>query len=336
MTNNLLKHNIYFYLLGFIPFVLTIIGNIMGGYWVAMNLVLILILIPLDSIWKVNKTADKSSHYTYGILAGVTLLQVIALVTFLLGFKFGNIVGSNLLLAILSNGLMLGMGITIAGHELIHSKPKWAKNLGILNLFTSLYTFHFVEHIQGHHRNVSQDLDPTSAKLNQSFYNYLFVGFWIEMYHAFRIEAKRLIGKNKLAWSINNFVVKWTLLEIVFLILMAYLFGIIAAISYLAISFVSISLHYIVMYSQHYGLHRDEGEKTLSEHSWQNNSWISEYFFLGFIDHSEHHTKVTKGYSEIVILDNAPDIGTGYFGIIPLVLIPFIWKNKANKIIDNI
>jgi alkane 1-monooxygenase len=335
MTKNLFKHNIYFYLLGFIPFLLTIIGNLLGDYWVVMNLVLILVLIPSDSIWKVDKTTHKTSHYTYGILVGVTVVQIISLLTFLFGFKFGNINNSNLLLAILSNGLMLGMGITIAGHELIHSKPKWAKNLGILNLFTSLYTFHFVEHIQGHHRHVSQEIDPTSAKLNQSFYNYLFIGFWVEMYHGFQIEANRLIAKNKSAWSVNNFVVRWTLLEIVFLGLIVYFFGILAAISYLAISFVSIAFHYIVMYSQHYGLHRDEDEKTSAEHSWQNNSWISEYFFLGFINHSEHHTKVTKGYSEIVILDNAPDIGTGYFGIIPLVLVPPIWKNKANKIIKN-
>jgi alkane 1-monooxygenase len=335
MTKNSFNYNIYFYLLGFIPFILTIVGNVLGGYWIAANLILILILIPLDSAWKVNKVAHKSSHYTYGILVGVVTLQAISLVTFLLGFKFGNIDNSNLVLAILSNGLMLGMGVTIAGHELIHSKPKWAKNLGILSLFLSLYTFHFVEHIQGHHRHVSQEKDPTSAKLNQSFYNYLFIGFWVEMWHGFQIEAKRLVGKNKLSWGINNFVVRWTLLEMIFLISIGYFFGVLTLISYLAISFISIAFHYIVMYSQHYGLSRDEDEKTLAEHSWQNNSWISEYFFLGFINHSEHHTKVTKGYSEIVILDNAPDIRTGYFGIIPLVLIPSIWKNKANKIIKN-
>ena len=90
------------------------------------------------------------------------------------------------------------------------------------------------------------------------------------------------------------------------------------------------------MYSQHYGLHRDEGDRTLAEHSWQNNSWISEYFVLGFTNHSEHHTRVTKGYSEIEYIDNGPDIGTGYLGIIPLVLIPSLWKNKANKILTNL
>ncbi len=334
MTKNLFTHNIYFYLLGLLPFVLTIVGNLIGGYWVGLNLLLVLILIPLDSIWKVNKVGVKHSRFIWGILIAAVFLQTVGLGTFLIGFLTGKILLSNLFIAILSNGLMLGLGITIAGHELIHSKPKWAKNLGILSFFLSLYTFHYIEHIQGHHKNVSQTIDPTSAKLNQSFYIYLFIGFWVEMAHAFKIEAKRL--KEKSAWSLNNFVVRWSVLQILLVFGIVYFFGILAGISFLAISFISIAYHYIVMYSQHYGLHRDEGERTLAEHSWQNNSWISEYFVLGFTNHSEHHTRVTKGYSEIEIIDNGPDIGTGYLGIIPLVLIPSLWKSKANKILTNL
>jgi alkane 1-monooxygenase len=331
MTKNLITHNIYFYLLGLLPFLITIVGNLIGGYWVGMNLLLVLILIPLDFIWKVNKVGTSHSKFIYGILIAVVLLQILGLESFLTGFADGRINGSNLVLAILSNGMMMGLAITIGGHELIHSKPKWAKNLGILSFFLSLYTFHYVEHIQGHHKNVSQESDPTSAKLNQGFWNYFVIGFWKEMAHAFRIEAKRL--KEKYKWSFSNFVVRWTLFEIVLLALIAYSFGWLVGISFLAISIISIGYHYIVMYSQHYGLCRDEGDRTLANHSWQNNSWISEYFALGFTNHSEHHTRVTKGYSEIEYIENGPDIGTGYFGIIPLVLVPSIWKNKANKIL---
>ena len=333
MSKNLITHNIYFYLLALLPFAITILGNLLGGFWVGLNLLLVLILIPLDSVWKVNKVGVKHSLFIWSILIAIVILQTIGIGTFLLGFLTGKIVLSNLFLAILSNGLMLGLGITIAGHELIHSKPKWAKNLGILSIFLSLYTFHYIEHIQGHHKNVSQDIDPTSAKLNQSFYDYLFIGFWVEMAHAFQIEAKRL--KEKSAWSLNNFVVRWSILQILLVVGIAFFFGLIAAVSFLAISFVSVTYHYIVMYSQHYGLNRDEGERTLAEHSWQNNSWISEYFILGFTNHSEHHTRVTKGYCEIEILENGPDIGTGYLGIIPLVLIPNLWKSRANTVLIN-
>ena len=334
MTKNLITHNIYFYLLGLLPFVFTIIGNLLGGYYVGLNLILVLILIPLDSLWKVNKTSQKHTPYIYGILISIFVLQVIGMESFLTGFTDGRINNSNLLLGILSNGLMMGLGITVAGHELIHSKPKWAKNLGILSFFLSLYAFHYVEHIQGHHKNVSQSIDPTSAKLNQSFYNYFFVGVWKELVHGFNIEAKRL--KEKSAWSLNNFVVRWNIIQVLFVGAIFYFFGIIAGFSFLAVSLIAVAYHYIVMFTQHYGLQRGDGDRTLAEHSWQNNSWISEYFALGFTNHSEHHTRVTKGYSEITYLENGPNIGTGYFGIIPLVLIPSLWQNKANKIIAKL
>ena len=73
-------------------------------------------------------------------------------------------------------------------HELGHRKNTFDIFITRLLLLPCLYMHFTMEHNHGHHKNVSTELDPASAKKGQSLYH-----FWISS----------VIGQYKNAWKIQ-------------------------------------------------------------------------------------------------------------------------------------
>lgn len=51
----------------------------------------------------------------------------------------------------------------LLAHELFHKEDKVDKYLGTLHLIKCCYLHFAIEHVHGHHKNVSTPLDPASA-----------------------------------------------------------------------------------------------------------------------------------------------------------------------------
>jgi alkane 1-monooxygenase len=333
------KVNLKQYYWAFLPMILAIIGNVFGGYFTLLPLVLFAILIPLDFVVKNKSKVEIKDEKTLSntILYWVAGLQFAVVTTFLWRliivnqWLYGRDFGPWILPAILGNGLVIGLAISSGAHELLHRREQNLKDLGTAQLALVGYGHYTTEHIQGHHRNVGYPGDPSTAVKGQNFYSFLVNALLQEFTDAWKYESSRFQKKNLSPNTMENQVYKWTVYSAIFYVAILIFCGIFGFFSYLLISFIAVGYHAMIVYSQHYGLVKDPDNRVDDTISWQTDSVITENFVLGFGNHSDHHTRVTKTYTEIVQKEEGPLMPCGYFGIIPLALIPSLWFKYFGK-----
>ena len=83
----------------------------------------------------------------------------------------------------------------------------------------------------------------------------------------------------------------------------------------------------VVNYLEHYGLlrqKREDGryERTRPEHSWNSNNVASNVLLYHLQRHSDHHANPMRRYQALRHFDEAPQLPTGYAGMIVLALRP--------------
>ena len=72
---------------------------------------------------------------------------------------------TNFIGLVLTQGTIVGLGITVS-HEMMHKKSLVWKAIGVWQLSKCGYGHFYIEHVYGHHKNVSTPGDPASATLN--------------------------------------------------------------------------------------------------------------------------------------------------------------------------
>jgi alkane 1-monooxygenase len=87
----------------------------------------------------------------------------------------------------------------------------------------------------------------------------------------------------------------------------------------------------IVNYLEHYGLlrkRRPDGryELTRPEHSWNSNNVASNVLLYHLQRHSDHHANPMRRFQALRHVDEAPQLPTGYAGMILLALVPPLWR----------
>jgi alkane 1-monooxygenase len=96
------------------------------------------------------------------------------------------------------------------------------------------------------------------------------------------------------------------------------------------------SLLEVVNYLEHYGLlrqKREDGryERTRPEHSWNSNNVASNVLLYHLQRHSDHHANPTRRYQALRHFDEAPQLPTGYAGMIVLATIPPLWRRVMDR-----
>jgi len=98
---------------------------------------------------------------------------------------------------------------------------------------------------------------------------------------------------------------------------------------FLSQSVVAFSLLEIINYIEHYGLERksqgDSYEPVNPTHSWNANARITNYFLFKLQRHSDHHAHAGRRYQVLRSFDSAPQMPTGYAGMLLLALLPPSW-----------
>ncbi len=94
---------------------------------------------------------------------------------------------------------------------------------------------------------------------------------------------------------------------------------------------IGFSLLEVVNYLEHYGLlrgRREDGryERTCPEHSWNNNNVASNVLLYHLQRHSDHHANPLRRYQALRHFDEAPQLPTGYAGMILLAAFPPLWR----------
>lgn len=228
----------------------------------------------------------------------------------------------------LSTGFITGgIGITVA-HELIHRRRPWERALG-LSLLAMVLLMHFrVEHVFGHHKNVGTPEDPATARRGESLYAYYFRAIPGALRHAWALERKKGLGRNR--------ILHYLLIQIGIVIALGWAGGLLAVGFFVFQAWTAWLLLATIDYVEHYGLRRRETspgryEPVGGAHSWDSPNPVPNAFLFNLGLHSAHHLEPFKPYQKLRPVFAAPRLPAGYPTMLLFALFPPIWR----KLMDN-
>ncbi|MFE8069669.1 alkane 1-monooxygenase [Marinobacteraceae bacterium S3BR75-40.1] len=239
---------------------------------------------------------------------------------------------------LMSIGTVGGLGIAVA-HELIHKDEKLEQWAGGLLLSMVSYAGFKIEHIRGHHVHVSTPEDASSARYNQSLYEFLPHAYKHNFLNAWKLEKQKLERKKQPFISRHNELIWWYGITLGLLAAFSLAFGWMGALFFVGQSFFAMTLLEIVNYLEHYGLHRrklENGryERTMPEHSWNSNYFLTNIILFHLQRHSDHHAYAKRRYQVLRHHDSAPQLPAGYATMVLLALVPPLWKRVMNPRVE--
>ncbi|WP_418961012.1 alkane 1-monooxygenase [Streptomyces tritici] len=233
-----------------------------------------------------------------------------------------------------------GLAVTLGGvggiaintaHELGHKKESAERWLSRIALAQSFYGHFYIEHNRGHHVRVATPEDPASARLGESFWRFLPRTVAGSLTSAWHLEKTRLDRVGKSVWSPHNDILTAWAMSVVLFAGLALAFGP-GVLPYLAFQAVfGFCLLEVINYTEHYGLRRERTasgryERCAPRHSWNSDNVASNVFLYHLQRHSDHHANPTRRYQSLRHFDDAPEMPTGYAGMIVLAYFPPLWR----------
>jgi alkane 1-monooxygenase len=230
----------------------------------------------------------------------------------------------------LTMGVVGGIAINTA-HELGHKRASAERWLSRVALAQTGYGHFFIEHNRGHHVRVATPEDPASSRLGESFWAFLPRTVAGSLRSAWGIEATRLDRLGRSHWSLHNDILSAWLMTVGLFAALTVAFGPVVLPYLLVQAVIGFSLLEVVNYLEHYGLRRqrrEDGryERCRPEHSWNSNNVASNVLLYHLQRHSDHHANPTRRYQALRHVEEAPQLPTGYAGMIVLAWFPPLWR----------
>ena len=238
-------------------------------------------------------------------------------------------------------GMMCGVyGINVA-HELGHRSDLFHRAMAQLMLSTSLYMHFYIEHNEGHHRNVSTPEDPASARRGENLYAFFYrsvTGSWVS---AWDIEKKRLGRKKLRVLSLHNRMLRFVLFQVAVLSGILVAAGPVSLIAFVMAAVIGFLLLETINYIEHYGLQRNKVSEYRYEdanpsHSWNSDHRIGRLLLFELARHSDHHYDPSRKYQVLRSFDNSPQLPSGYPTMVLLALLPPLWFAVMNPLVDKV
>jgi alkane 1-monooxygenase len=237
-------------------------------------------------------------------------------------------------------GVVGGIAINTA-HELGHKRDSSERWLSRVALAQTGYGHFFIEHNRGHHVRVATPEDPASSRLGESFWAFLPRTVSGSLRSAWGIEGARLDRLGKSHWSRHNDLLSAWAMTVALFGLLAIVFGPVVLPYLLIQAVIGFSLLEVVNYLEHYGLRRNKREdgryeRCLPEHSWNSNNVASNVLLYHLQRHSDHHANPTRRYQALRHVEEAPQLPTGYAGMIVLAWFPSLWRRVMDpRLLDH-
>ncbi|GAA5562239.1 alkane 1-monooxygenase [Acinetobacter seifertii] len=232
-------------------------------------------------------------------------------------------------------GMVNGIAINTA-HELSHKSGRLEHYLSHLALAPSGYNHFRIEHPYGHHRRVATPEDPASSQFGETFWKFLPRTVVGSFKSAIEIEKNRLERKKLPFFCKENELIHGWAMSAVYHAAMFAKFGARSIPFQVIQAAYAITLFESVNYIEHYGLKRakkenGQYERTLPEHSWNNNNVVTNLFLYQLQRHSDHHANPTRSFQTLRHFEDAPQLPAGYGAMILPAFIPSWWS----KIMDE-
>ena len=292
---------------------------LIGGWWMATPIVLLLGLYPfLDALAGSSTVHDVEEegkgHNVIVHLHGILVPLVVVCLLYRVSIGVGSV---SIIVPTLSAGLATGASGVVAAHELCHRRIRsnswW---LGRLDLLCVLYLHFTVEHNHTHHKHWARKVDPTSSPWGRSVYGHMIRTVPKQLRNAYRIR------KTDTTVSV--------LVEITLLACLAAW-----GLSYFAVfvgqALVAIYLLEFVNYIQHHGLERGANERPNASHAWESRTRWSRYTLMNLPLHAAHHLRATTPYERLRPYDESPQLPGGYYQMFWIALIPPLFNRLMQK-----
>lgn len=333
------------YLIPVSLYVLAFLAFTQTGAWCWLPVIYAWVIIPvtellikpdkknMDAAEEEMARADKLYDY---ILYTVIILIYPMLYLFLRSMQEQNLAVNDIAGRVWTMGLICGtFGINV-GHELGHRVNSFEQSLAKAGLLSSMYTHFFIEHNKGHHKNVATPEDPSSARLHEPVYLFYFRTIIFSYISAWKIANADAHKKNKPAFSLYNEMLQLQLLQLVFLSIIIFVFGWKITLFYLCAAAIGFLLLETVNYIEHYGLSRKKKEngnyeRAMPQHSWNSNHVAGRLMLFELSRHSDHHYLASRKYQVLRNHEEAPQMPTGYPGMMILSLVPPLWFYVMHK-----
>lgn len=332
-----MKRN-YKYSLSLVPGIMVITGNLLGGWWVSLNICFSLVflallenIVPEDK----NNEMNEDDWFPDGLLVSHVFLQTLCIMSAVwtvLHFDYSVL---QLIILALSVGINSGASAIVVAHELIHRKNRVFRALGQYLLFSAGNIYFYIDHLKVHHKWVGTMNDPATSRLGENVYYFFIRSVLGQLKSAFNVEALRLKNSGKIRWSPRNYVVGCASLLFMFWILMLILFGWKVFLVLLVQSFFANFLLEYTNYIEHYGLSRQINERVTEVHSWQTDKVISRFFLIDLSRHADHHYFASKPYHTLKSYSESPVLPGGYVSMIYYALVPPLFFRKIHSLMQQ-
>lgn len=339
------------YLWGFfgVPWIV-FVSLYFNGYWTFFAPIVAFIGIPIleqviprkKTNYSIDVEGSKLSNRLFDVLLYINVpIQYGLLVYFLYLVSYVDLSTIELFGKTISMGIGCGiLGINVA-HELGHRTKKYEQNMAKALLVTALYMHFIIEHNKGHHKNVSTDIDPASAKMNEPIFFFWFRSIFGSYFSALRLEKLRLQRVGLKAFTLKNEMLQFAIIQILFIAIIGLVFGPVAMLYFLGAAFIGILLLETVNYIEHYGLRRLEIEPGLYEkvkpsHSWNSEHMLGRVMLYELTRHSDHHFKATRKFQILRYFEESPQLPLGYPASMVVCMFPPLWFFIMNPRIKKI
>ncbi|MDX2001960.1 MAG: alkane 1-monooxygenase [Chitinophagales bacterium] len=316
-----------------------------GGIYSFLTPFIMFVLIPLlellftgteRNLTKEEESGEKNK-LVYDLMIYLNVpIQIGLMIFFLYTVTAGGLQTYEIVGMTLSMGMCCGvLGINVA-HELGHRHKKYEQVMAKILLSSSLYMHFFIEHNRGHHKNVSTDLDPASARLGESVYAFIFRSITGAYMSAWHLENDRIRKIGKPLFSLHNEMVRFHIYQGLLLLGVYLAFGALGLLAFIGAAAGGYFLLECTNYIEHYGLRRKElapghYEKTMPWHSWNSNHTIGRIMLYDLTRHSDHHYHAGRKYQILRHFDDSPQLPMGYPAAILMALIPPVWFAFMHK-----
>lgn len=258
----------------------------------------------------------------------------------LLRANSSRLIGIEAIGLIISFGIMAGALAFPLAHEFVHSRTRRERGLGLALLCSCLYMHFRIEHVYGHHANVSTREDPATARLGEALGPFLLRSTTGQLRSAFRLERNRSQRRAETYLPAFNRVIAYCILQMAVLVIIWFALGNLATVIFVGQAGVAIVLLETVNYIEHYGLerrHRADGrrERVGSEHSWNSSRLITNAVLFNLGLHAHHHTNPADRYWMLTDSDAPRELPFGYFVMIALAFIPPIWRRVMDPLVHG-
>lgn len=339
--------------------VIVAVPILVGGWWSFFTVLFAFGFIPFvelfisgstDNLTKEEEQVERKKRYYDYLLYLMVPTQFALVLLYCWKVSAANLLWYEYVGLTFALGVACGViGINL-GHELGHRAKTYEQNLAKALLLTSMYMHFFIEHNRGHHKHIATPLDPATARVNEPIYKFYWRSVKDSWLSAWELERDRLRKLSMPFFSWENHMIRYQVYQLGFVafIFIAFsligghglLSGMIATLGFLGAATIGFLLLETVNYIEHYGLMRKEispgrYEKVKPHHSWNSNHTLGRLLLFELTRHSDHHYNAGRKYQILRHFDDAPQMPTGYPGMMIAALIPPLWFKIMNRELEK-